>query len=670
MSTASHRRRDAALALALLLVTAAVYAGVRHHDFVNYDDPAYVTENEQVRRGLTWGGLRWALGATDAANWHPLTWLSHMVDVELFGLDPGPHHLVNLLFHLLNALLVFELLRRMTGAAWRSWFVAALFALHPLHVESVAWIAERKDVLSSFFGLLALLAYAHYVARPEPVRYAGVLLSFTLGLAAKPMLVTLPCLLLLLDVWPLGRWGERRAFLQLLLEKLPFLALALASGAITLFAQQAGGALVGLHAVPLPARAAHAAVAYVKYLWRTVWPSGLAVPYPYPTALPVWKVSGAVLLLLAISWLAVAQRRRRPYVLVGWSWYLVTLFPVIGIVQAGDQALADRYSYLPLLGIFITIAWGVPDLLGAWRPRRPALAAAATIVLVALAVRTSRQVPVWHDTISLFRNALRVTAGNYVAHTYLGAALKDAGDLDEALLELEAVQAMGVAFPDAPYTLGLIHEARGDGERAADSYRQALRIKPDHMGALLQLGTWLESHGRSEEARSHYRNALPWLPGHPPQYNNLGVLLTRLGRPHEALSPLERAVALEPEDVEAKNNLGVAHLDLGHVEEAATYFTTALALEPRHRLARYNLGVAFQSAGRLAEALSHFERALELDPRSAETFAALGDTRARMGEPELAREAFERALELNPEAPGVRDKLAIVIRHLERAVQR
>jgi tetratricopeptide (TPR) repeat protein len=665
MAIATSRRLETALCLALVLVTAAVYAGVRGHVFVNYDDPAYVTDNAHVRDGLTWVGAQWALTATEAANWHPLTWLSHMTDVQLFGLEPGPHHLVNLLFHLANALLVFLVLRRMSGAVWPSALVAALFALHPLHVESVAWVAERKDVLSTFVGLATMWAYARYVERRSASRYAAVLALYGLGLAAKPMLVTLPFVLLLLDYWPLGRLrlrGPASFDRSLLWEKLPLFALAVGASVITFVAQKGGGAVLPLDSVPLGTRLANAVVSYAAYLGKTIWPSGLAIPYPYPASLPAWKVAGAALLLIALSGFAAAQARRRPYLLCGWLWYLVTLLPVIGIVQVGDQAMADRYTYVPLIGIFIAVAWGTAGLAHAKRRLRAPLAALAVVALIAFATSTVRQVRVWADTVSLFENALRETEGNYVAHTYLAIELKREGDIDRAVFHLEAVGEMGAEFPDAPYTLGQIHEERGDLDRAAASYRTALSMQPDHAGALVNLGRWLENRGRVDEALAHYERARVLSPGNASLENNLGVVLTRLGRADEAVAHLETAIDVEPGNVEARNNLGVALLDLNRTDEAVSQFTRVLEEEPTHPAACFNMGVASQRVGRLDEAVGHFDRALAGSPESARVHAALGDTLLRLGRPRQARAAYEEALRLDPEDDETRRKLSAILR--------
>ncbi len=644
----------------LAAATLSAYAQVGALGFVNYDDPAYVSDNRQVEAGLTWEGLRWALVTTHAANWHPLTWVSHMTDVELFGLDAGAHHTVSLLLHLANVLLVFHVLWRMTGAPWPSALAAALFALHPLHVESVAWVAERKDVLSTLFWLLATWAWVRYTERPVLPRYATVGVLFALGLASKPMLVTLPLTLILLHGWPLerrlpGRWGIAG-----------LLALSALSGSVTLLAQAAEGAVLPLAAIPLRPRLAQAAVGCVAYLGKAAWPAGLAIPYPYPELLPWWKVAGAGLALAALSIVAVTQAPRRPYLLAGWLWYLVTLVPVIGIVQVGGQAMADRYTYVPLIGIFVAVAWGARDAAAAGPLRRAGVLVACTIVLAAFLTLTVRQVAVWRDTETLFSHALRVTQRNYVARTYLGIALKERGEVEAAIEQLEEVLAMGAAFADAPHALARIYEERGDLERAAGYDRLALDIEPDHAGALVDLGRMLQEQGRLEQALAHYEHALGLRPDDAQLLTNAGVVLTLLGRPDEAVERLERAARLDDRDAQVWSNLGAAYVEQGRLDEAERRLDRALALDADHAPAWFNRGVAAQRAGKLDRATRAFERAARLDPRPARVHAALGDTWARRGNRLRALEEYETAWSLDPQQPGLREKLEVARRSAER----
>ncbi len=425
--------RDGATLAALVAAVVIVYGATISFDFVGCDDPDYVTANVHVMNGLSLDGVRWAFTAFDQGNWHPLTWLSHMLDATLFPKDmPGQagwHHLTNLLLHAANTVLLFLVLKRLTQAHWPSAMVAALFALHPLHVESVAWVAERKDVLSTFLGLLAMAAYARYVERPSVSRYLPIFFLLALGLMAKPMLVTLPFVMLLLDYWPLERLGRGRPLRLPILEKLPLLALAAASSVVTFFAQQSSGAVMGLQDCPFSLRLGNAMFSYVMYLWKMVWPQDLALLYAFPFNLPLWYALASAAAVAAVTALVIWQTRRRPYLAVGWFWYLGMLVPVIGLVQIGAQARADRYTYLPLVGIFIMVAWGAADLLAFWRRRWMVLAPAAIAVLAACGWLASRQVAVWADTGTLFRHAIASGAELASAHYSLGDSLREQGRL-------------------------------------------------------------------------------------------------------------------------------------------------------------------------------------------------------------------------------------------------
>lgn len=473
------------------------------HEFVNFDDELYVTRNSHVQAGLTYQGLVWALTTTHVGNWHPLTWLSHMLDCELYGLNPGGHHFTNLLLHIANTLLLFMVLKRMTGALRRSAFVAALFALHPLHVESVAWVAERKDVLSTFFWMLTMGVYVRYVERPGLNRYLLVLLSFALGLMAKPMLVTLPFVLLLLDYWPLGRFqfrqssddsnsqshesinfsNQRSLIFRLVLEKAPFFALAAVSGVVTFFVQQGGGAVRSLYVFPLDIRIANAMVSYVSYIEKMIWPHHLAVFYPHPGMLPMWQIAGAGLLLVCISVLVVRAARRHPYLLTGWLWYLGTLVPVIGLVQVGSHAMADRYTYVPLIGLFIMIAWGSCDISERWRYRKIVLAISTGVLLCASMISTGSQVRYWQNSVALFEHTLDVTANNWLAHNNMGIALARRGKFDEAIAHYSETLRIKPDYAPAYSNLGIVFAVQEKAEEAIAHFRKALQINPDYTAA-------------------------------------------------------------------------------------------------------------------------------------------------------------------------------------------
>ena len=571
-------RKHVLIVLFLVVATLSVYMRAGGNGFVNYDDNRYVTANPHVATGITPGNVGWAFTTTTASNWHPLTWLSHMTDCQLYGLNPRWHHLTSVALHALNAVLLFLLLVRMTHAPWRSAFVAALFALHPLHVESVAWVAERKDVLSTLFFLLTLLAYSRYVERPGPARYVPVFCLYALGLMAKPMLVTLPCVLLLLDYWPLGRYraanparpvlpgdGDSRGKLvngssvgRLVLEKVPLFLLAAASGMITVYAQKSGEALASLEVVPYGLRISNAFVAYVAYIGKMFWPAGLSVIYPLPPGVPLWQVAGAVLLLSGISILAILLRGRAPFLLVGWLWYLGTLVPVIGLVQVGIQAFADRYSYIPLIGLFMCIAWAVPEAASAGRRQRALLAASAAFVLVVFAAATWRQTGFWKDSRKLFTHALAVTSGNYMAHLNLGTALAEQGNLAEAMDHYDAALRINPNLAIAHFNLGNGLLAQGRRAEAVSQYRAALRINPSYASAHYNLGVVMAGEGMSAEAIEHFSEAVRIKPDFAKAHVAWGLALSREGRLAEAVSHYYEALRLKPDDAEARKNLEYA----------------------------------------------------------------------------------------------------------------
>lgn len=488
----------------LIVATFAVYWQLTGYEFVDLDDSLYITNNPQLKAGLTGQNVIWAFTTDRVGLWIPLTWLSFMLDFEFWGLDPGGYHLTNLLFHIANILLLFLVLNRITGALWKSAFVAALFAIHPLHVESVAWVTERKDVLSTMFWILTIWAYVRYVEQPTYMKYLLTLFTFVLSLMAKPVVVTLPCVLLLLDYWPLDRFQVdhsgvdgnasrqpdinlstlRSRALPLILEKIPFLGLAAAVSAVTFVLTEKET----LEFLPIKYRIANSLVSYVTYIVKMIWPHDLAVPYPHPyTSLSIWKAAGAGVILIIISFAVIRAARRLPYLAVGWLWYLVTLVPNIGLVQAGRQAMADRFTYIPLIGLFIMVAWGVPELVKGWRLRRLALGVSASVLLLGLMVCTRLQTRYWKDPIALFTHAVNVTADNYVAHYSLGLALGREGKLEESMKH---------------------------------SY-EALRIKPDYAEAHNNLGTALAKQGRLKEAVAHFSEALRINPDYHKARENL-----------------------------------------------------------------------------------------------------------------------------------------------------
>jgi len=648
MTTANLTRNQlrGVICLALALVTAVLYWPLLHHGFVTLDDEAYITANPNVQSGLTGPGLIWAFQIGYAAYWHPLTWISHMLDCQLYGLNPAGHHLTSLLFHIANTLLLFAWLSRLTGAMWRSAFVAALFAWHPLHVESVAWACERKDVLSAFFWMLTLLAYTRYVTgdrwrvtqagdasspvtRHPSLCYCVALFFFACGLMSKPMVVTLPFVLLLLDYWPLGRvtgdrWrvtGEKNEapstlnpqLSTLLLEKLPFFALAAAGSVVTYLAQKGGGALWSA-GLPLPVRLANALVSYLRYLSKTFWPVDLAVVYPYPHHWPSALVIGAASLLAFWTGLALWRARQNPWLLVGWLWFLGTLVPVIGIVQVGPQSMADRFTYLPGIGLFLLVAWGLNDLATVRPPWQPIVTLLGILALADCLVGTRIQLGFWQNSLSLFRHTVAVTQDNYIAINFLGRALDNAGKPDESLPLYEASARLEPHYAQAQFNLGMASLHRNRLDEACEHLGAAVQLVPEDAGARYYLGTALLAAGRLNDAASQFAEAVRINPGLASAHAQLALALARQGRTAEAIVHFDRAARLEPDNPEAHFNLGLALLNNHQPAEAAAQFAAELRLTPNETKAHYRLAQALQQQNQSAEAARHYREALRLTP--------------------------------------------------------
>ena len=515
--------RLAGIYFILALATLGLYWPAVHHPFFALDDNLYVTANPQVQAGLTWAGVKWAFTNTIASNWHPLTWLSHMLDCQGFGLQPAGHHLTNVLFHLATVLLLFAWLHNATDALWRSALVAALFAWHPLHVESVAWVAERKDVLSAFFGMLTLLAYSRYVKRPNTTTYLLVLLLFLCGLMAKPMLVTLPFVLLLADFWPLNRLTpetfSKKYIARLLLEKIPFLALSLVVSTVNFTAQKAGGATWSADILPWPVRLANALVSYVRYVSKTFWPTDLAVIYPYERHWPLWFVFAAAMLLLAGSAMVIMRLRQNPFLFFGWFYFVGTLVPAIGLVQVGAQAMADRYLYLPSIGLFIVIVWGANELLKA-QPHRKNIATFAGIIgLGACLMLTSRQLSYWQNSVKLFVHTVEVTSDNYTANAYLGSALETADLSDDALpFYFESVRITHY-FPIAQWNLGMALFRKNRIPEACEHLAAAAKMTPNDPVIQCYYGKALAADGKLAAAVAQFTKALQLKPDYAEAQN-------------------------------------------------------------------------------------------------------------------------------------------------------
>jgi Flp pilus assembly protein TadD len=650
MAAASPRLR-LALCAALFLGTALLFARACGNDFVNYDDPDYVTANAHVRGGLTLAGVQWALTSGEASNWHPLTWLSHMLDSSLFGSDPRGHHATSVVLHAANAALAFLALLALSGALWPSLLCAALFAWHPLRVESVAWVAERKDVLSGLFFFATLWAYAGWVRRKRG--YALVLLAFALGLTAKPMLITLPFVLLLLDWWPLRRFASEPVQ-RLVLEKAPLFALSLASAIVTYLAQERGGSVA--IELPLDARIANAAVSVPRYLGKLVWPFDLAVLYPHPGRWPAPAVLAGTALLAAGFALAWTQRVRRPWLTVGWLWFVGMLVPVIGIVQVGLQSLADRYTYLPMLGVQIALLWTLREHVVTPRARRTATIAAA-LVLIACAARTWDQIGAWRNSFTLFDHAIAATDGNYLAHNNRGAFLREAGRLDEALADYRRALAIEPGYAKANNNLGRLLTQQGKAADALPLLRAAVAAQPRLLEARDNLAIALSALGMHDEALAEYDAILAIAPNDAEALANSGIVLARQRRLAEARARLEAAVRLRPDHYGAHGNLGNVLAALGSTAEAIRHYRQAAAIQPRDPRMHHNIAAVFSSAGQLEQAATSYERALALAPDNVETRAVLGHTYARLGRREDALRELRAALAQRPDYAQAREWL-------------
>jgi len=601
----TFERPDLLILLGLVIVTFGIYAQLIGHHFITFDDPTYIQDNPMVNRGVTLAGVAWAFTTFHQANWHPLTWIAHMTDSQLFGMKAGGHLLVNALIHTANTLLVFWFLLRTTHARWPSALVAALFALHPLHVESVAWAAERKDTLSTFFGLLSLIAYTRYAEAPSIRRYAWTAITLALGLLTKPMLVTWPFVMLLLDYWPLGRFrrselkgqparlparedfrsslgeGGWSVVRSLVVEKIPLFALVAASAVITSVAQSHGGGVRTFTEFPIALRLSNALVSYAKYLLLAFWPNDLAVFYPFPKAgVPAWQIIGAALLLTAITAFCFSQRRIRPYLIVGWLWFLGTLVPVIGLVQVGAQTMADRYFYIPSIGLFIAIVFGLADIAERQRVAPWVSAAVASGILLALATLTNAQIRRWTDSFALFQHALAVTPPNFTIETSLGVALGKSSRYDDAEAHFQKALKIRPDFYDALFNMGATRFYQGRLPEAVEYYQAAIHSQPGAPEAHMQLALVLWNQNRSEAACDEMRRASQLAPKDAMIRSDLGLALARLGRIPEAIDQLHEALRLNPHSAEAHNNLGLALLESGRTRESIPEFVAALRLKP------------------------------------------------------------------------------------------
>jgi Flp pilus assembly protein TadD len=630
-------RRLGALAAALGLAVLALYWRVGGYGFVNFDDGDYVAANPALREGLSWKGIAWAFTTFHGGNWHPLTWLSHLLDYRLFGLSAGGPHLENVLLHAASSIALLLVLRRLTGALWRSCAVAALFALHPLRVESVAWVAQRKDVLGALFWVITLGAYARYAARASAGRYAVVALTFALGLLCKPTLVTLPLALLLLDFWPLGRFrgdGGGPAFgaaPRLVREKIPLLLLSLGAGAATLYAPYRLGILTSTESLPLVRRVVVTISSYGEYLAKTLWPAGLAVIYPIRDRGPWWLDALGIALVAGVSWLLVAGARRRPAPAAGWIWFLLVLLPMSPLVHIGFQDIADRYTYLPHIGLFMGVAWWAPPHPAASALRRRAAPALVAAALAGCFLVSWRQVGFWSSSVALFERAHAVTEDDYVAHVLLASVLAQEGRLEAARENLEKALAMRPGYAEAHGGLGVVLERGGQQAAARARYLEALRLDPGYADARWNLGHLLARMGLAREAAEQFRRYLRERPEDPAEFREAAATLLPLDAA-EAAKIYRMLVAKYPDDAEGHHELGVALAGLGRQEEALGHFQRAAELAPGSAATQYNLAATLERLGWLEQAAEHYRWAIALGDGGGDARARLDGVLARMRE--------------------------------------
>lgn len=631
MPLADHKsslnvRPEVWICLFLLTSTLLIYMRVGTFEFVNFDTGKYVYDNSVVKEGLTAKGIKWAFTTIFFSNWSPLTWLSHMLDMELYGLHPGRHHLTSVLLHIVNTLLLFIILRKMTGSAWQSGFVAALFALHPMHVESVAWVAERKDVLSTLFGLLALLSYAVYAKNPAFRRYLPVLLFFILSLMAKPMMVTLPCLLLLLDFWPLRRIDFSTssdidpsakpgpALRFLLVEKLPLFIGSAAASAVAYYAQQAGGSVVSLDAYPFHFRLANALTSYVSYIGKMIWPAKLAIIYPYGQTIPAWRIWTACFFIIGATVLSVKYYKSRPWLAMGYLWFLGTLVPVIGLVQIGAQSMADRYTYVPYIGLFIIIAWELSEVLKRWPYAKLKFVVIAAVTSGVLMIVSWQQIGYWQNGRTLFSRAVAVTENNFIAQNNLGHALLMQGKFKEAAVHFKKCLDINPQYTKAHLNMGLVFTQQDKPDMALEAYAYALALNPDFAEAYHLAGKTHYRLGNYEQAVFNCRQAIKINPAYTEAFNNLGNALFRLGKHDEALAGYQQAIACDPQFAETYKNLGNFWYHSGQSDKALQNYLQALKINPKFAEAYNGAGAVLIRLGEARKAAAFFNEAVKIDP--------------------------------------------------------
>jgi tetratricopeptide (TPR) repeat protein len=643
----NNKGKTILICIVLAGATFIAFEKARNNDFIYYDDDIYITENPQVQRGLCFESIAWAFTTSHSGYRHPLTWLSHELDCTLFGVNPAGHHLMSVGFHIANVILLFLILKVMTGAIWPSAFVAALFGLHPIMVESVAWTAERKNVLSTFFAFLTIAAYLHYVRKPDWRRYLTVVIIFAAGLLSKPMLVTIPCVLILLDYWPLERFNPKFKILNSVYEKIPLFLLSAVFSIITLIDQKHWGAMERGANYSLLTRLANAFVAYVGYILKLFYPKNLAVLYPHPgDTLPLWQSISAFIAILLITVCLCLLGFKKRYLLVGWLWFLGTLVPVIGLVQVGSQAMANRYIYLPSIGIFIIIAWGVNEFASRWKYYKTVVIAGILIIMISLIVATRHETSYWKNSITLFKHTLDITKNNYITYNNYGCALKDNGNYDLAIENFNESLRIKPDYVTAINNLGMVLRDQGKIDQAIALWEKALEIEPSNPNVNANLGLTFYMQGQYEKAIEYFNRALKNRPDLQHTNYILGFIYHKMGNLQMAEENFIQAIKIWPYDVNAINDLGAVYGEQGWLDEAMQKWKEALKLDPDSMSAHLNLAFALSQKNQPTAAIEHFNMALRLDPNQPDVLMGLADAYMATGKPNQAIKVAEKALEL------------------------
>ena len=664
MSLSVNVRRDMGVCLALALTTLALYGRTVGFGYVIFDDDIYIFENLLVSNGLTFEGLVWAFTESHAGFWMPLTWLSHMLDCQLFGARPGWHHLTSVLLHVGNALLVYLVLKRMTAAVWRSAFVAAVFAVHPLNVDPVAWTSERKELLCLFFGMLAVWSYVRYVERPRAVRYLAVMVLFMMSLMSKPMTVTLPCVLLLIDYWPLSRvrWGRLRESdagaedgrrtagpISLVIEKIPLFAISFLSCAVAWTVHNVSS----LQALSFGHRLMNATISCAMYIRNLFWPSGLTVMYPYRDVIHPWHATAAGALLVVVTIAVVLQCRRRRYLLVGWLWFLGTLVPVIGLVSHGFQAMADHYTYLPHIGLLIALSWGLADLFAWWRagPRLVGVAAAGALGI--LFVCSWIHLPHYADSQAMFNRALAVTQNNWLMHTNLGWSLYREGAYDDAATQFKRALEIRPGTSKAQVGMGAVLYRQEKVGEAIEYFTGAVEDDPTDADALNNLGLALTRIGKYTEAEKYFSLAVEFDPRHVKAHTNWGDALREQSRFADAAVRYARVIQLKPGDAAAHSHWGDVLAMQGEYAEAAAHYARSIESVPDHAMTHRHMGDVLTQLGKHAKAVIHYARSIEIAPNEVRTHINMAYALMRLRRFDVAVKHYGRALQLDPSDPSL-----------------